>query len=331
MEKLKLLSLISLYSIIFTGCPDSVEEVECNAFNIIRNVDQLVLSDSLYTLYSSINSNISIVSAKMTQDTLTISVKYSGGGIKHDFTLLGMESIVPIMQPVYPLAIFHDSKGDPCTEDITEDLRFDISVLKIIKEYSPSVELQFIGSTIIRNYYLFSDTLYTPINDLIPTEIGNEWVYLRQVWLIENDSLVSTRYDTIKILDTINVIGYTWYRTNWNQILGLGSRFTTVTDTVYTLESDFGYYKNAKFINPSSDTISYYYSVSDYSIRNRIATRFTNSYHHNLGVFENCIEYIDDNSQQIILYPGIGVLYQSIIVLSPAKKYENILIDYTIN
>lgn len=69
-------------------------------------------------------------SAAITDDTLTVSVSYSGGCEAHQFTLVASESFLesfPVQLHVY---IAHNANGDTCEAYPTEDYHFDLTPIK---------------------------------------------------------------------------------------------------------------------------------------------------------------------------------------------------------
>lgn len=69
-------------------------------------------------------------SATITDDTLTVSVSYSGGCETHQFTLVASESFLesfPVQLHVY---IAHNANGDTCEAYPTEKYQFDLTPIK---------------------------------------------------------------------------------------------------------------------------------------------------------------------------------------------------------
>lgn len=69
-------------------------------------------------------------SATITDDTLNISVSYSGGCKDHEFTLIASEGFHESDPVQLPIAIAHNANGDPCEAYPTENYRFDLTPIK---------------------------------------------------------------------------------------------------------------------------------------------------------------------------------------------------------
>lgn len=75
------------------------------------------------------SASCTITQVTIDKNTITIDVEYSGGCEKHDFKLIGTEMIQKSMPPKRGVMLWHDSKEDSCRSIVTEQLKFDISVL----------------------------------------------------------------------------------------------------------------------------------------------------------------------------------------------------------
>jgi len=325
------LSVFGVFIVLFIGCPKQTENGECDDIKFSRETGVLELNDSLYSHYDSLYSDVDIISANIVRDTLYIQINYLGGGIKHDFELVGQKHL---FDSTLQVVLHQENKGDECTKEIIEDLKFDISIIKSVSNYTPLVEIQLMEDDNISQWYSSTDTLSIHGDELVPTSIGNWWVYYKTTWLVENDSLIDVQVDTIRLVDTIRTLGHLFYKTKWFSIPGLGYMFTNSNDTVYSYEVDWTPYKDSKFIHPYNDTITFNCYIQDYDSWSRKAELYSGYFNHNLGIFEDCIKYVDDDSTEIILYPGVGVLYQMIpyaaFYPSPETRRERILIDYHI-
>ena len=69
-------------------------------------------------------------SATITEDTLNISVSYSGGCEAHQFTLVVSEAFLESFPVQLPVSIAHDANNDTCEAYPTEDYRFDLTPIK---------------------------------------------------------------------------------------------------------------------------------------------------------------------------------------------------------
>lgn len=69
-------------------------------------------------------------SATITEDTLNISVSYSGGCEEHVFTLVVSEGFLESFPVQLPVSIAHDANNDTCEAYPTENYRFDLTPIK---------------------------------------------------------------------------------------------------------------------------------------------------------------------------------------------------------
>ena len=69
-------------------------------------------------------------SATITDDTLSVSVSYSGGCEKHEFTLVASESFLESFPVQLPVSLAHNANGDTCEAYPTEKYQFDLTPIK---------------------------------------------------------------------------------------------------------------------------------------------------------------------------------------------------------
>lgn len=69
-------------------------------------------------------------SATITDDTLNISVSYSGGCEEHEFTLVASDTFLESFPVQLPVSIAHNANGDTCEAYPTENYRFDLTPIK---------------------------------------------------------------------------------------------------------------------------------------------------------------------------------------------------------
>ena len=86
-------------------------------------------------------------SATITDDTLNISVSYSGGCKEHEFTLVASEAFLESFPVQLPVSIAHNANGDTCEAYPTSNYRFDLTPIK--KMYQKAYQ-QEAGTIILR-------------------------------------------------------------------------------------------------------------------------------------------------------------------------------------
>ncbi|NOZ07385.1 MAG: hypothetical protein GXO91_00725 [FCB group bacterium] len=72
---------------------------------------------------------IQINSRSIVADTLRLNVSYEGGCRSHSMRMYATEPIWVMNSYQCALYLSHDDKGDPCTDLITENIGFDISLI----------------------------------------------------------------------------------------------------------------------------------------------------------------------------------------------------------
>ena len=86
-------------------------------------------------------------SATITDDTLNISVSYSGGCKDHQFTLVVSETFLESFPVQLHASIAHNANGDTCEAYPTDNYRFDLTPIK--KMYQKAYQ-QEAGTLILR-------------------------------------------------------------------------------------------------------------------------------------------------------------------------------------
>ena len=68
--------------------------------------------------------------AAIAGDVLTLNVSYGGGCATHRFTLVAAEIFMESFPVQLAVLLAHDANGDACLAWLTEDYRFDLSVIR---------------------------------------------------------------------------------------------------------------------------------------------------------------------------------------------------------
>lgn len=76
------------------------------------------------------NDEFALNSATIIDDTLEISVSYSGGCKNHKFTLIASETFLESFPVQLHISLAHDAMGDTCEAYPTENYLFDLTPLK---------------------------------------------------------------------------------------------------------------------------------------------------------------------------------------------------------
>ena len=102
------------------GRPDTTAPATSQAGRMVVAGTDAMLGDDDYVLNS----------ATITDDTLTVSVSYSGGCRAHVFTLVIAASFVESSPVRLPAVLRHDANGDTCEAFPTESYAFDLALVR---------------------------------------------------------------------------------------------------------------------------------------------------------------------------------------------------------
>lgn len=97
--------------------------------------------------------------AQISEDTLQLTVSYSGGCREHHFKLFGSRSIIKTNPPQAEIYLSHNSNGDMCEAWITENIKFDLSPLKNYFQQNFGNN----GPLLLRIYEPGNNRLYDPL------------------------------------------------------------------------------------------------------------------------------------------------------------------------
>lgn len=87
-----------------------------------------------------VNDAYELNSATIADGILTVSVSYSGGCKKHEFTLVTGTAFLESDPVQLSVAIFHNANGDTCEAYPTEEYHFDLTPIK--KMYQNAYQVQ---------------------------------------------------------------------------------------------------------------------------------------------------------------------------------------------
>ncbi len=143
------------------------------------------------------------------------------------------------------------------------------------------------------------------INVLIPTNVGNYWVYTDSTQL---------NLDTVSIVAKLCSLGFDWRKLR-NQSFAMrqfGDEFATRNDTIFSINFTFRGYTEIypAFFFPKDSSITYYY-ISGCFIIKRTATLYKNKITVPAGTFQEYVCFVDDwgsRKDSLLIVPGIGVV-----------------------
>jgi hypothetical protein len=138
---MKTMILFSL-AVILLGCASSKKLSDMTNDNSIysKAPKQAFLGDN-----SQVSSPTTIYDAKLTGNTLMLSIGYTGGCAKHTFDLVGSEMISKSLPPIRSVSLIHNSTDESCKREIFDTLYFDITNLAYKKEVGSVIKLYIAG------------------------------------------------------------------------------------------------------------------------------------------------------------------------------------------
>lgn len=93
------------------------------------------------------NDDFALNSASITEDSLEISVSYSGGCKEHKFTLISSGEFLESFPVQLQVSVVHDGMGDSCEAYPTEDYHFDLTAIKTMYQEAYRVDT---GTIVLR-------------------------------------------------------------------------------------------------------------------------------------------------------------------------------------
>jgi hypothetical protein len=128
------------------------------ADDVLLGGEYIVIMVDDFALIDLKGDPLQINSITINEDTLTISVSYSGGCEQHNFDLFAAKAIMKSLPVQAQLILAHDANGDNCEAWITQTLDFNLSPLK--EEYQKSYSQN--GSMFLRIATASDSTTYKP-------------------------------------------------------------------------------------------------------------------------------------------------------------------------
>ena len=126
-------------SIFFIGCQQLDNQVKTGLDDPVSvSVDDVNTDEIFYTGTVFIGNagnrfgtdEYTLNSATITDDTLNISVSYSGGCEAHQFTLVASDAFLESFPVQLSASLAHNANGDTCEAYPTENYRFDLTPIK---------------------------------------------------------------------------------------------------------------------------------------------------------------------------------------------------------
>lgn len=143
-------------SIFIIGCQQLDDQIKTGPDDVISiSVDDVNPDEIFYTGAVFIGDArdkfgtdaYTLNSATITDDTLNISVSYSGGCENHQFTLVVSDTFLESSPVQLHASIAHNANGDTCEAYPTDNYRFDLTPIKTLYQKAYRQE---VGTIILR-------------------------------------------------------------------------------------------------------------------------------------------------------------------------------------
>ncbi len=132
--------VLSLFILFAIGCQQdpnkdvtSLRSINGVAVEEEPYIGNLIIGDANGKLA---NDSFVLNNATIMDDTLAVSVSYSGGCKNHQFTLVTSASFLESFPVQLSAYIVHDANGDTCEAWPTEDYHFDLTPIKTLYQKS---------------------------------------------------------------------------------------------------------------------------------------------------------------------------------------------------
>ncbi len=130
--------ILSLLILLTIGCQQLQNQMKADPDDTSLSVDDVDPADIAYIGEVFIGNagdrfgtdEFVVNSASITDDTLSVSVSYSGGCETHEFTLIASESFLESFPVQLHVSLAHNANGDACEAYPTEKYQFDLTPIK---------------------------------------------------------------------------------------------------------------------------------------------------------------------------------------------------------
>lgn len=114
-------------------------DIQANSSEELMEMKSVVINKELNL---DVNDPFEILDAKISGETLSITVQYSGGCEKHEFDLFGNGIYMKSLPPQTSVILVHKANNDKCRSLIEKVIEFDVSNLKYGKSGPVMINLQ---------------------------------------------------------------------------------------------------------------------------------------------------------------------------------------------
>ena len=128
---MKLFSILAL-SVLLFACNNTKEVLDIDPINVKKAQIGDVMQES---------AQITVTSATLDGNILSLEVEYSGGCADHTYDLIGSEGVMKSLPAKRAIKLIHNSNDDSCRELISETIKFDIRPLAYMEKSGGEIVL----------------------------------------------------------------------------------------------------------------------------------------------------------------------------------------------
>lgn len=128
---MKLFSILAV-SVLLFACNNTKEVLDIAPISVKKAQIGDVMQES---------AQITVTSATLDGNILSLEVEYSGGCTDHTYDLIGSEGVMKSLPAKRTIKLIHNSNDDSCRELISETIKFDIRPLAYMEKSGSEIVL----------------------------------------------------------------------------------------------------------------------------------------------------------------------------------------------
>ena len=128
---MKLLSILAVSALLF-ACSNTKEVLDTDPINVKDAQIGDVMQES---------DQVTVTSATLDGNILSLDIEYSGGCEDHSYELVGSAAVMKSLPAKRAIKLIHNSNGDSCREFISETIKFDIQSLAYVQKTGNEIVL----------------------------------------------------------------------------------------------------------------------------------------------------------------------------------------------
>ena len=128
---MKILTILAM-SALLLACNNTKEVLDIDPINVKKAQIGDVTQES---------AQVTVTSATLVGNILSLDIEYSGGCQDHTFELIGSAAIMKSLPAKRAIKLVHNSNGETCRELVSETIKFNISALSMTETKGSEIVL----------------------------------------------------------------------------------------------------------------------------------------------------------------------------------------------